>query len=149
LDSEPWGVFVEELCDRFGDSLDGAGVGLAQQHFEFGEHRLERVEVRTIGGRKISLAPAGRIDLRIVGPLWLLRLSITTTSPGRNALEKAAAVQMTGVHLQNIDGRELLLARYTQVESEFRLLIQQLKLRLPSQPPPKITTAAVAPRHPM
>ena len=62
----------------------------------------------------------------------------------RSALAKFAAVQMIDVHLPTTDGRELLLTRYTQPEPELQLLIQQLKLQLPPQPPPKITTAAVA-----
>jgi hypothetical protein len=62
----------------------------------------------------------------------------------RSALEKFAAVQMIDVHLPTTDGRELLLPRYTQPEPELQLLIRQLKLQLPPQPPPKIATAAVA-----
>jgi hypothetical protein len=50
------------------------------------------------------------------------------------------------VHLPTTDGRELLLTRYTQPEPELRLLIQQLKLSLPPQPPPRITNNSV-PRH--
>ena len=41
------------------------------------------------------------------------------------------------------DRRELLLTRYTQPEPELRLLLQQLKLDLPSQPPPRIATGTV------
>ena len=37
-----------------------------------------------------------------------------------------------------------MLTRYTQPEPELQLLINQLKLTLPSQPPPKITAAALA-----
>ena len=48
---------------------------------------------------------------------------------------------MIDVHLPTTDGRELLLTRYTQPEPELRLLIQQLKLSLPPQPPPRIATA--------
>ena len=66
----------------------------------------------------------------------------------RSALEKFAAVQMIDVHLPTTDGRELLLTRYTQPEPELRLLIQQLKLQLPPQPPPRIATANV-PSHPL
>jgi hypothetical protein len=66
----------------------------------------------------------------------------------RSALEKFAAVQMIDVHLPTTDGRELLLTRYTQPEPELGLLIQQLKLQLPPQPPPRIATANV-PSHPM
>jgi hypothetical protein len=60
----------------------------------------------------------------------------------RSALEKFAAVQMIDVHLPTTDGRELRLTRYTQ--PELQLLIRQLKLQLPPQPPPRITTVAVA-----
>jgi hypothetical protein len=38
----------------------------------------------------------------------------------------------------------LRLTRYTQPEPELPLLIRQLKLQLPPQPPPKIAMIAVA-----
>jgi hypothetical protein len=60
------------------------------------------------------------------------------------SIEKFAVVQMIDVHLPTTDGRELRLTRYTQPEPELRLLIRQLKLQLPPQPPPKIATIAVA-----
>jgi hypothetical protein len=75
-----------------------------------------------------------------------LQRRLHALAPGltaRSALEKFAAVQMIDVHLPTTDGRELLLTRYTQPEPELQLLIQQLKLQLPPQPPPQITTAAV------
>ena len=78
-----------------------------------------------------------------------LQRRLHALAPGltaRSALEKFAAVQMIDVHLPTTDGRELLLTRYTQPEPELRLLIQQLKLQLPPQPPPRIATASV-PRH--
>jgi len=61
----------------------------------------------------------------------------------RSALEKFAAVQMIDVHIPTSDGRELVMSRYTQPEPELQLLIQQLKLNLPPQPPPKIAAAAI------
>jgi hypothetical protein len=64
----------------------------------------------------------------------------------RSALEKFAAVQMIDVYLPTTDRRELLLTRYTEPERELRLLIQQLRLELPPQPPPRITTSN-APKH--
>lgn len=75
-----------------------------------------------------------------------LQRRLHALAPGltaRSALEKFAAVQMIDVHLPTTDGRELLLVRYTQPEPELRLLIQQLKLQLPPQPPPRIATATV------
>jgi hypothetical protein len=72
-----------------------------------------------------------------------LQRRLHALAPGltaRSALEKFAAVQMIDVHMPTTDGRELLLTRYTQPEPELQLLIQQLKLDLPQQPPPRITT---------
>ena len=60
----------------------------------------------------------------------------------RSVLEKFAAVQMIDVLLPTTDGRELLLTRYTEPESELKLILNKLKLDLPAQPPPKITLAA-------
>ena len=78
-----------------------------------------------------------------------LQRRLHALAPGltaRTALEKFAAVQMIDVHLPTTDERELLLTRYTQPEPELRLLIHQLKLELPPQPPPRITTSTV-PKH--
>ena len=78
-----------------------------------------------------------------------LQRRLHALAPGltaRTALEKFAAVQMIDVHLPTTDGRKLLLTRYTQPEPELRLLIHQLKLELPPQPPPRITTSTV-PKH--
>src|SRR5215472_10805957 len=72
-----------------------------------------------------------------------LQRRLHALAPGltaRSALAKFAAVQMIDVRLPTTDGRELLLTRYTQPEPELRLLIQQLKLNLPPQPPPRIAT---------
>jgi transposase len=59
----------------------------------------------------------------------------------RSVLEKLAAIQMLDVHLPTTDGREVILTRYTQPEPDQRLLLEKLKLKLPEQPPPRITTA--------
>jgi hypothetical protein len=61
----------------------------------------------------------------------------------RSVLEKLAAMQMIDVHLPTTDGREVILSRYTQPEPEQQLLLEKLKLKLPGQPPPKITAAQV------
>ena len=64
-------------------------------------------------------------------------------APGLSAravLEKFAAVQMLDVRIPTSDGREVLLTRYTQPEPELQLLLSKLKLELPAQPPPKISS---------
>jgi hypothetical protein len=67
----------------------------------------------------------------------------------RRALEKFAAVQMVDVHIPTTDQRELRLTRYTQPEPDLKLLLDRLKLTLPAQPPPKITTAQAAAANPL
>ena len=62
----------------------------------------------------------------------------------RSVLHKFAGVQMIDVHVPTTDGRELTLTRYTQPEPELKLLLDKLKLTLPPQPPPKISTAELA-----
>jgi hypothetical protein len=93
-----------------------------------------------------------RIEAHIFVAFLAYCMQITLTrrlhalAPGltaRSALEKFAAIQMIDVHLPTTDGREILLTRYTHPEPELQLLIDRLKLRLPPQPPPTITTAAV------
>ena len=61
-------------------------AGLAQERLELGERLLDRVQVWTVG-RQVEQRHAGRLDqvARTRGPLWLDRLSITTTSPGVSA----------------------------------------------------------------
>jgi hypothetical protein len=79
-----------------------------------------------------------------------LQRRLHALAPGltaRSALEKFAAVQMIDVQ-PTTDGRELLMTRYTQPEPELQLLIQQLRLQLPPQPPPRIASSSV-PRHPL
>ena len=45
---------------------------------------------------------------------------------------------MIDVHLPTSDGRVLILPRYTQPEKDVQLLLHQLNLELPDQPPPRI-----------
>jgi transposase len=57
----------------------------------------------------------------------------------RSVLEKFAAMEMVDVEIPTSDGRTLILQRYTQPEADVRLLLERLKLKLPAQPPPRIT----------
>ena len=75
-----------------------------------------------------------------------LGLRLKLLAPGltsRSALEKFAAVQMIDVYVPTTDGRKLSLTRYTQPEPELKLLLERLKLTLPAQPPPKITSKQI------
>ena len=66
----------------------------------------------------------------------------------REVIAKFKTMQMVDVHIPTTDGRELLLSRYTQPQAEHRMLLQQLRLSLPEQPPPKIAAAQVRQQAP-
>ncbi|HEX9145594.1 MAG TPA: IS1634 family transposase [Candidatus Binatia bacterium] len=73
-----------------------------------------------------------------------LRRWLRDLAPGltpRSVLDKFRAIQMIDVHLPTTDGRKVILSRYTQPEKDQQLLLNQLKLQLPEQPPPQITAA--------
>ena len=59
----------------------------------------------------------------------------------RAVLDKLAAIQMLDVHFPTTDGRTLILTRYTELNADQKLLVDQLALQLPPQPPPRITAA--------
>jgi transposase len=67
--------------------------------------------------------------------LWLHAPGLTPTA----VLEKLAEIQMIDVWIPTVDQRWLILPRYTQPSPDTKLLIEKLKLKLPSQPPPRIT----------
>lgn len=73
-----------------------------------------------------------------------LRRWLRDLAPGltpRAVLDKFRSLQMIDVHLPTTDGRKVILSRYTQPEKDQQLLLNQLKLQLPEQPPPKITAS--------
>jgi transposase len=95
-----------------------------------------------------------RIEAHILISFLAYCLHITLTerlramAPGltaRSALEKFASMQMIDVHVPTTDGREIVMTRTTQPEPELQLLLDKLKLQLPAQPPPKITSAQLPP----
>ena len=56
----------------------------------------------------------------------------------RVVFEQLKAIQMLDVRVPTTDGRWLHMARYTQPDKTQQVLLAQLGLHLPMQPPPKI-----------
>lgn len=72
-----------------------------------------------------------------------LRARLRPLAPGltpRSVLDQLSSIQMIDVHLPTTDDRTLLLSRYTQPNNDCLLLLEKLNLRLPAQPPPKISS---------
>ena len=57
----------------------------------------------------------------------------------RTVFEKLATVEMLDVRIPTTDGRELLLTRHTEPSRDVNFLLDALKLKLPPQPPPRIS----------
>jgi hypothetical protein len=72
-----------------------------------------------------------------------LRGKLRPLAPGltpRAILDKLACIQMLDVYFPTTDGRKLRFRRYTKPEKDQAMLLAQMKLQLPPQPPPEITT---------
>jgi len=71
-----------------------------------------------------------------------LKQRLKALAPGltpRSVLDKLGEIQMIDVHLPTTDGREITLSRYTQPTKDHQILLSQMKLNLPNQPPLKIS----------
>jgi transposase len=80
-----------------------------------------------------------------------LRLRLSQTAAGltpRSVLESFATMSMLDVHLPTTDGRTVILTRYTQPSKKVKLILDQLKLTLPEQPPPKIASLDESSKEP-
>ena len=72
-----------------------------------------------------------------------LRQRLSALAPGltpRAVLETLAGVQMLDWEVPTSDGRWLVMSRYTQPEKAVELLLARLKMKLPEQPPPRLST---------
>jgi transposase len=101
-----------------------------------------------LGIRPIYHRLEHRVDAHILVAFLAYCLQVTLKNrllmyaPGLTptaVLEKLATIQMIDVCIPTRDDRCLILPRYTQPEKDVQLLLGQLKLKLPSQPPPRIT----------
>ena len=102
-----------------------------------------------LGLRPIYHQLENRVEAHILVAFLSYALSVTlrqrlqALAPGltpRAVLEKLATIQMLDVCLPTTDGRWLIMPRYTQPEPDQALMLHQLSLSLPSQPPPRIKT---------
>ena len=56
-----------------------------------------------------------------------------------SVMEKLATIQMIDVCIPTVDQRWLILPRYTQPDTDTKMLLHTLRIELPTQPPPRIT----------
>jgi len=62
-----------------------------------------------------------------------------------SVFEKLSTIQMVEVWIPLLDGRWLVLPRHTQPEADVQALIEQIRITLPPQPPPRIKSSQLPP----
>jgi transposase len=111
-----------------------------------------------LGVRPIYHQLEHRVDAHILIAFLAYCLQVTLKNklmihaPGLTptaVLEKLATIQMIDVWIPTKDGRQLILPRYTQPDRDLQLLFEQLRMELPSQPPPRIKTSLPLQSPPM
>jgi transposase len=104
-----------------------------------------------LGIRPIYHRLESRVDAHILIAFLAYCLQVTLKNrlqihaPGLTptaVMEKLGTIQMIDVWIPTRDGRWLILPRYTQPAKDLKILLEQIQLGLPSQPPPRITVPA-------
>src|SRR6516225_4976920 len=90
-----------------------------------------------------------QLEQRIEAHVFVAFMAYCLHVTPRAVLDKLAAIQMLDVQFPTTDGRTLILTRYTELSADQKLLVSQLKLALPPQPPPRITAAGHLASAPM
>jgi transposase len=107
---------------------------------------------------ELSIRPIGhqlehRADAHVLVAFLAYSLQVTLKNrlmmhaPGLTpaaVFEKLATIQMVEVWIPIVDGRWLVMPRHTQPEPDVQTLLNQIRITLPSQPPPRIKASQIA-----
>ena len=89
------------ITHRLPERLLGAGAEPAQDGLDLGERLLDRREVGRVGRQEEQLAVARFKAWRMLAALWTLKLSSTTTCPGRSVGASCSVMyhsKVVGIH---------------------------------------------------
>jgi transposase len=106
---------------------------------------------------ELSIRPIGhqlehRADAHVLVAFLAYSLQVTLKNrlmkyaPGLTpaaVFEKLATIQMVEVWIPMVDGRWLVMPRHTQPEPDVQALLNQVRITLPAQPPPRIKTSQI------
>jgi transposase len=109
---------------------------------------------------ELSIRPIGhqlehRADAHVLIAFLAYSLQVTLKNrlmkhaPGLTpaaVFEKLATIQMVEVWIPMVDGRWLVMPRHTQPEPDVQALLNQIRITLPSQPPPRIKASQITPK---
>jgi len=106
---------------------------------------------------ELSIRPIGhqlehRADAHVLVAFLAYSLQVTLKNrlilhaPGLTpaaVFEKLATIQMVEVWIPMMDGRWLVMPRHTQPEPDVQALLNQIRIALPAQPPPRIKASQI------
>jgi transposase len=109
---------------------------------------------------ELSIRPIGhqlehRADAHVLVAFLAYSLQVTLKNrlmmhaPGLTpaaVFEKLATIQIVEVWIPMVDGRWLVMPRHTQPEPDVQALLNQIRITLPSQPPPRIKASQITPK---
>src|SRR5437870_6551891 len=109
---------------------------------------------------ELSIRPIGhqlehRADAHVLIAFLAYSLQVTLKNrlmmhaPGLTpaaVFEKLATIQMVEVWIPMVDGRWLVMPRHTQPEPDVQALLNQIRIALPAQPPPRIKAFHIPPK---
>jgi hypothetical protein len=114
------------------------------------ERRLTQKSEHFLGIRPIYHQLEHRADAHVLIAFLAYCLQVTLKNrlmihaPGLTPLsvfEKLSTIQMVEVWIPMLDGRNLVLPRHTQPEPDVQALMEQVRITLPPQPPPRIKSS--------
>jgi len=79
------------------------------------------------------------LQVTLKNRLWMHAPGLTPAA----VFEKLATIQMVEVWIPIVDGRWLVMPRHTQPEPDVQALLNQIRITLPSQPPPRIKASQI------
>jgi hypothetical protein len=158
---QPFSVYIEQVCRDLNDVVPHCTIEIEAEHgIDILTDRaipiIQLVEIEAAFKTMkddLQLRPIHhQLEQRIEAHIFVaflayclhvtLRARLKPLAPGLTptaVLDKFAAIQMLDVHFPTTDGRTLILSRYTELTADQKILVRQLKLDLPPQPPPRIT----------
>jgi transposase len=107
-----------------------------------------------LGIRPIYHQLAHRADAHVLIAFLAYCLQVTLKNrlmihaPGltpASVFDKLSTIQMVEVWIPLLDGRWLVLPRHTQPEADVQALMEQIRITLPPQPPPRIKSSQLPP----
>src|SRR6478736_2464518 len=94
--------------------------------------------------RRSSKPPSSTTDTICCAAISRAKTRRMIPAPGLtplSVLEKLSTIQLVDVCIPMLDGRNRVLPRHTQPEPDVQALMEQVRITLPPQPPPRIQSS--------